>query len=126
MFLNSDHFSPFNAVWFLPYISPKHFKLIHIWDLPIFLASAMFGGNFLKPSFKAFIKFLIFFPKLFCKFSFLFSAGQDVNFLIKFLFYSFNLDVLLVWYFLLILHSPHEIISTVCDFAYKIIEKCFQ
>ena len=25
-----------------------------------------------------------------------------------------------------LLHSPHEIISTVCDFPYKIIEKCFQ
>ena len=24
------------------------------------------------------------------------------------------------------LHSPCEIISTVCDFPYKIIEKCFQ
>ena len=24
------------------------------------------------------------------------------------------------------LHSPREIISTVCDFPYKIIEKCFQ
>ena len=24
------------------------------------------------------------------------------------------------------IHSPHEIISTVCDFPYKIIEKCFQ
>ena len=23
------------------------------------------------------------------------------------------------------LHSPHEIISTICDFPYKIIEKCF-
>ena len=22
-------------------------------------------------------------------------------------------------------HSPHKIISTVCDFPYKIIEKCF-
>ena len=25
-----------------------------------------------------------------------------------------------------LLHSPYEIISTVCDFAWKIIEKCFQ
>ena len=24
------------------------------------------------------------------------------------------------------LHSPREIISMVCDFPYKIIEKCFQ
>ena len=24
------------------------------------------------------------------------------------------------------IHSPREIISTVCDFPYKIIEKCFQ
>ena len=24
------------------------------------------------------------------------------------------------------LHFPHEIIRTVCDFPYKIIEKCFQ
>ena len=23
-------------------------------------------------------------------------------------------------------HSPHEIINMVCDFPYKIIEKCFQ
>ena len=25
-----------------------------------------------------------------------------------------------------VVHSPHEIISTVYDFPYKIIEKCFQ
>ena len=26
----------------------------------------------------------------------------------------------------IVIHSHHEIISTVCDFPFKIIEKCFQ
>ena len=30
------------------------------------------------------------------------------------------------WSDIKLVHSPREIISTVCDFPYKIIEKCFQ
>ena len=73
----------------------------------------------------AFLSSLTFFLKLSGQHSN--SEGSAPFFSVCFpVLYDLEMSVVLKCFWHILVHSPHEIISTVCDFPYKIIEKCFQ